>query len=432
MRIALSSEARSRFLTMFALVFAGEMIFSLPFQLPRYYRPTMLDVFGFSYANLGDVFAWYGVTAMISYFPGGILADRFSARKLMSISLAATAGGGLYFMTLPGVFGMAILYAFWGVTSILLFWCALIRATRAWGGQLAQGRGFGLLDGGRGLVAALFASTGVLLLRHGLGPDPSLADTAVREAAFQAVILQYTICTFAAGIVVWWCIPDPPAAATAPKTRSWSSMKAVLGIRVVWLQAIVVVCAYSGYKGLDNYSAYAYDVLGMNEADAAGFAAAAAYIRPGAAILAGFVGDRLGIARMVAVLFASLAGCWIVLAGLEASPELLAIVYANLLITIFGVFALRGLYFALLQQTHVPHSLTGAAVGLISLIGYTPDIFFGPISGRLLDAAPGVGGYQHLFILLTAISCAGLIVASMLNRGAARATRLDRVERARA
>ncbi len=411
---------------MFALVFAGEIIFSLPFQLPRYYLPTMLEVFGFSYADLGDVVAWYGVTAMISYLPGGILADRFSARKLMSISLAATAGGGVYFMTLPGVVGMAILYAFWGVTSILLFWCALIRATRVWGGQLQQGRGFGLLDGGRGLVAALFASTGVLLLRAGLGADPSIANETVRAAAFQAVILQYTICTLAAAIVVWWCIPDSLPTVTDTKPRIWSSMKAALRIRVVWLQAVVVVCAYCGYKAIDYYSTYAYDVLGMNEADAAGFVANAAYIRPAAAILAGFVGDRFGIARIVAVIFGSLVGFWAVLAVLDASPDLLVIVYANLLVTIFGVHALRGLYFALLQQTRVPHSLTGAAVGLISLVGYTPDIFFGLTAGRLLDATPGVGGYQHLFMLLASVACTGLLVASVLHRGFARPAGLRR------
>ena len=150
MRNPISAETRTRVLTMFALVFAGEMIYSLPFHLMRFFRPTVLEVFDFSNADLGDVFAPYGITAMLSYFPGGILADRFSARKMMCASLLFTAAGGFYLMTLPGFLGMSVLYAFWGVSSVFLFWCALIRTTRVWGGQLAQGRGFGLLDGGRG------------------------------------------------------------------------------------------------------------------------------------------------------------------------------------------------------------------------------------------------------------------------------------------
>ena len=412
----ISLNVRSRLLTMFALVFAGEMIFTLPYHLTRWFRPTVLEVFGFTNADLGDMFAPYGVTAMLTYFPGGILADRFSARKLMSLSLLATAAGGLYYMTLPGIVGMSILYAFWGVTSILLFWCALIRATRVWGGQLEQGRGFGLLDGGRGLIAALFASVGVLLLRVGMGADPSLASAAERAAALQAVILYYTIATTVAGIAVWWCIPESPPVDQERKPHTWSVFKRVFGIRAVWLQAVIVVCAYCGYKGFDTYSLYAYNVLGMNEADAAGFTATAGYIRPVAAILAGLMGDRVGVARMVAVVFASLVASWAVLAILGVNPQLQVIVFGNLFISIFGIFALRGLYFALLEQTHVPPSLTGAAVGLISLVGYTPDIFFAPIAGRLLDATPGIGGHQHCFLLLSGIASIGLVVATMLNR----------------
>ena len=95
----------SRFLFIFSLVFAGEMIFSLPFHTTRYYRPTFLEVFSFSNTQLGDVFAFYGVLAMVSYYLGGPVADRFSPRGLMTVSLAATAAGGLYLSTISGLRG---------------------------------------------------------------------------------------------------------------------------------------------------------------------------------------------------------------------------------------------------------------------------------------------------------------------------------------
>jgi len=415
MRNPISTEARTRILTMFALVFAGEMIYSLPFHLMRFFRPTVLEVFDFSNADLGDVFAPYGITAMLSYFPGGILADRFSARKMMCASLLFTAAGGLYLMTLPGILGMSVLYAFWGVSSVFLFWCALIRTTRIWGGQLAQGRGFGLLDGGRGLLAALFASAGVYLFSLRIGADPTLADPAVRAAALQTVILFYTVSTLAAAAAVWWLIPEPPGPLPARRSQTWSNVRKVLGIRAVWFQAVIVICAYCGFKGLDNYSLYYYEVLGMNETDAAGFAATTGYLRPGGAILAGIVGDRFGIAWTTTVLFASLAACWAVLGFMGTSPELVLILYANLIVTVFGVYALRGLYSALMEQTRVPRALTGTAVGVISLVGYTPDIFYAMIAGRLLDATPGIGGHQHYFLLLSGLATAGLIAAAVLH-----------------
>jgi hypothetical protein len=35
-----------RIILMLALVVAGELIFGIPFNVPRFFRPTMLEVFG--------------------------------------------------------------------------------------------------------------------------------------------------------------------------------------------------------------------------------------------------------------------------------------------------------------------------------------------------------------------------------------------------
>lgn len=64
------------------------MIFSLPFHIPRFFRPTVLDVFGLSNTQLGDIFAVYGVVALAAYFPGGAIADRYSVRTLIALSLS--------------------------------------------------------------------------------------------------------------------------------------------------------------------------------------------------------------------------------------------------------------------------------------------------------------------------------------------------------
>ena len=70
----------SRFMLMLTLVLAGEIVFLLPFHTTRFFRPTALEAFGLTNTQLGNVFAVYGVMAMIAYFPGGALADRFSAK----------------------------------------------------------------------------------------------------------------------------------------------------------------------------------------------------------------------------------------------------------------------------------------------------------------------------------------------------------------
>ena len=62
-----------------------------------------------------------------------------------------------------------------------------------------------------------------------------------------------------------------------------------------------------------------------------------------------------------------------------------------------------------MQEGHIPLAVTGTAVGFISLIGYTPDIFMGPAMGYLLDNSPGETGHQHVFILLSVFAFIGLI-----------------------
>ena len=386
-------------LTMFCLILAGEVIFSLPFHITRFFRPTALAGFGLGNAALGDIFAVYGVTAMLAYFPGGALADRFSTRILISGSLLATAAGGLYFSTLPGARGMAWLYGYWGLTTILLFWAALIRATREWGGPLTQGRAFGLLEGGRGLVAAGLASFAVALLTFtpATGTDPSALTSA---AALVRLIYFYTAITATAGVLCAFAIP----ASSHERTVTHAGFALDL-VRepTLWLQALIVVAAYCGYKSLDYFSLYAHDMLGMNEVAAARFSATTGYLRPLCALAAGWLADRTRASTITLTLFAIGAASY----GVLPRNPLQTLLYVNVLVTIAVIYSLRGIYFALLQESAVPKHFTGTAVGFISVLGYTPDVFFAPIAGRLLDQAPGVIGYRHLFELLLVIFVIG-------------------------
>jgi len=71
---------------MLTLIVIGEVVFFLPFVLPRIFRPTLLEVFGLTNFELGLAFSVYGTIAVLAYLPGGPLADWFSARKLMTLS----------------------------------------------------------------------------------------------------------------------------------------------------------------------------------------------------------------------------------------------------------------------------------------------------------------------------------------------------------
>ena len=139
------------------LILSGEFIYFLPYVLSRVFRPTFLDVFQLNNFQLGSLFSVYGIVALLSYIYGGVITDRYSPRKLMSSALFLTSLGGFVLASYPSYITLQILYGYWGFTSVFLFWGAMIKATRLWGGDSNQGKAFGLLDGGRGIVAASMA-----------------------------------------------------------------------------------------------------------------------------------------------------------------------------------------------------------------------------------------------------------------------------------
>jgi hypothetical protein len=79
-------------------------------------------------------------------------------------------------------------------------------------------------------------------------------------------------------------------------------------------------------------------------------------------------------------------------------------------------YAIRGLYWSLLDECGIPLRITGLAIGLISLIGYSPDVFLPLINGWTTEHFPGLLGYQFYFSYIAAISVIGGVAALALKR----------------
>ncbi|WP_171022346.1 MFS transporter [Thalassotalea litorea] len=420
----------------FTLVLAGEIIFSLPFHVARFFRPSFLEVFQLTNTELGDVFGLYGLLAMLAYFPGGPLADRFPPKILMSVSLLLTAAGALYLVQIPSLQGLTLLFAYWGVTTIFLFWAAMIKLTRLWGGENSQGKAFAVLDGGRGFVAAGAATIGVVLMGM-VAPEVSNGADQQRQS-LQAVISFYGIATCAAGLLVLVVIPsenyqdnseaeqfnessdkahdkplDMPSGKNARSQHTlWEDIGYVLKRPVIWLQGLIVLTAYCGYKGLDYFGLYLTSVFSYTPIESSQFVANVSYVRLGAALVAGVIADKIGIGKTVTSIFVLLLASFLIYLPFGDAETVW--IKVNIVTTFLLVFAIRAIYFALLEESQVATSRTGIAVGIISVVGFTPDIFFAPIAGRLLDGAPGVTGFHHLFLLLAVISVIGAVASYRL------------------
>lgn len=398
-----------RWLGLLALIAAGETIFFLPFVLARVFRPTLLEVFGLTNFELGTAFALYGIVAMAAYLLGGPLADAFRPRNLISTALVMTAAGGLVLVFIPSLASLKWLYAYWGFTTIALFWAALMRATREWGGEMRQGAAFGLLDGGRGLLTALTGSLMVAIYASLIPEDVSSATLEQRTEGLRQVILWMAGMTVATAAVVWFALPSGKgAAARKPASYDFRGVLQVLRMPTVWVQAFIIICAYVGFKATDDFALYASDVLELDEVQAAKAGTVSLWVRPVAAIAAGYLADRLGAGWMTIVSFVLLAIGSLVLGSDIIRPGMLGLFLMTIVCASLGIFALRGLYYAIMKEGKVPLAFTGTAVGLVSVVGYTPDIFMGPLMGHLLDRSPGPEGHRHLFLVVFGFALAGL------------------------
>ena len=395
------------------LILAGESVFILPFVLQRVFRPTVLKVFELDNVSLGLCFSVYGFVALISYLLGGPLADKYQPRKLIAIALWMTALGGLVFATFPDYLTLQILYGFWGFTTIFLFWSPMIKATRVWGGQNSQGKAFGFLDGGRGLVGALFGTLGVLVFAHFMSADLEVASLQESRFAFRYVILTSSGIVAVVGVLVWLFmkLPEHQEKEIVVDRITTSQIKEVLRLPSVLLLMIIILCAYVGYKITDIFSLYAQDVMLLDEVGSAEVGTFLLFARPVVGVFIGIVADRSRPSLFLFIGFViALIGSLLFASGMVADVSYF-IFLLSIMIVALGVYAIRSLYFAVMQSGKIPLVLTGTAVGLISLVGYTPDIFAGPAMGYLLDASPGLEGHRHVFWMLALFSFIGGIAA---------------------
>ncbi|MEO1205456.1 MAG: MFS transporter [Pseudomonadota bacterium] len=402
----------SRWPYLICLMFAGESIYMLPY-MRKSFQTSIEEAFAINAIELGLINGMFGVLALACYLPGGWLADRFPARWLLSISLLATGLGG-YAMLIEGMsfYGLMALHAFWGVTSVLTFWAALIKATREWGGPDKQGLSFGLLDGGRGIVAACLITIATMMF--------AFANTPVEGV--RNVITLYATSSILAAIAVWVFVREPVSdhkkqptlqvqpeqSSAAVRAAAWQRVRVVIARNDVWLLAIIIFSSYFLFLGTYEFAAYAERGYGQSKVFGAQLATFKEWLRPFAALAAGLLADRLRPSDSLAASFALLIASYAFLAIQPGNPDAVWLLWLPVATSALAVFALRGVYYAVMQQTSIPLALTGTTVGFVSLFGYLPDVFAPTLAGWLVVTYPGDTGYRIYFAILALVACLGL------------------------
>ena len=389
------SKSTTSSLYLALLILAAESIFFLPYVLCRIFRPTVLEVFQIDNIQLGFCFSVYGFVAVISYLVGGLIADKYMPGKLIASSLWLTSLGGLLYASYPSYFMLKLLYGYWGFTTVFLFWAPMIKAARIWGTATSQVKSFGLLEAGRGVVGAFIGSASVVLFALFMNDDSIESTLSETRNAFTYVIYLSSGIVALVGLLVWnfMKLNTDKELAVVDDTISVGKVFEVLRLPSVLLLMVVVLCAYMGYKTTDIIALYASEIMNYSQVESAQIATFLLYARPTVAFVLTVFFIRYDATLLlfwgfVVSLFSSFLFC----TGLITSA--LPIVFICSILTMaIGVYGLRTLYFSVMELGDIPLLATGTAVGLISIVGYTPDVFSGPLIGYLLEYYKGIEGY---------------------------------------
>jgi MFS family permease len=410
-----NKEKLGRYLQFALVVLAAGAIYPVIY-LKAQYQETILEVFNMTLPQMNNLYSILGMVFVFGYFPSGILSDKFSAKNLLAISLLGTAIGGFWFAQVPEFSNVGIIFAIWGFFSVFTFWSSHMKVVKMLSTADEDGRFFGILDGGRGLVEALLALVALGIFSGILGTSLDLGD---KKSALVAVIYMYSAVLLVTSILVFIFVEDDKKKGAAQIDESsrfrFSDLGEVFKNKYVYIQGLVVFAGYTVFWTNYYYGGHMQTNLGVSPVTVGSIMVAVLWMRPIGGTLGGFLADKIGKSVTIA---GALVGAGICLVLLAILPSTLPTAVYGALIIVSGLFlyAIRGTYWSLLGQSKINAAIMGTAIGVISFIGYLPDIVLPQMNSFLWNTFGNEGGYKAYFVVSMVIGLAGAVIAIVYKK----------------
>lgn len=392
--------------TLLLLAAGAGIIFQLPYIRETFYVPIQ-KAMDLTNTQMGMLSSIYASMATVSYFVGGMVADKFSARKLLTFSFISTGLLGLWFSTFPSFNVARLIFALMGISTIVTYWSAMIKATRMLGDSSEQGRLFGLQEGLRGILNAVLVF-GMAAVYARFSNEIMGTAWAIRTCAIVVIII---------GILNWFFIDDTDSEENAESIKDVvvGTFKQ-LAIPRVWLLVAIVFFGYSLYGIFGYINTLAINVYGLSVSGGATLGGTRYIIQAFGGIIGGFLADKIGSRIKVIILGAMLTGgSYALFLFLPAEASLLPIILGNFVAGMFCIYLIRSQYFAIIDDAGIPVSRTGRVSGIVSSLGYLPDIFMYTMIGSWLDNNEGKAGFDLMFMYAIAMAVACVIACIALS-----------------
>lgn len=404
------SKLKKNMLRLILISIAGTMIYGLPY-FRSYYYDAYLQTYGLTNSQMGMFGSIFGIMGACSYLFGGVVADMFSARKLMTISMILTGLGGLLHLFHPSYLMLVGIYFLWGFTSLFAFWPALLKVLRSLANEDEQSKAYGFMDATRGITNAVQLAVTLAIFN-------ALSKKASDLAGLNGVVIFYSAVCIVMGIGLYFVLDEKKLQTGSDDAEdeskfSFAIVKQVLKMPVVWLLSLVVCCSYTMPILFYYFTPYATANLGMTAAAGAMVTMLAQYVRPVACVVGGVAADKIGRANvMYGTMGIMLASTLVLIFAKSMSNAVFIGICACIY---FGMYGAYSLVFSMFDECGIPKYMSGTAIGLICTIGYMPEFFCPLLAGKVLDTY-GNAGYHILFIFLAVMMVIGLILLTFYKR----------------
>ena len=396
-------KQNNKWLSLAIIGFGSAVVLGFPYLQYTFYD-SMMAMLGFTNTQMGNIISVYGSLNLIAYLIGGIIADRFSSRKLLTFSLVVTGLTGFWFAAAPSYPIMIVIHIIWSGTTIFTYWPASIKAVKMLGSSEEQGRFLGLREAMSCLGAFVLSAMGLLVFNR-MGEN------------FQAVIIFYSIMYLVVGVLTYIFLPDT-GVEKEEKTKLFEGIGYVLKQPTIWVISFVIFFGYGIGIALGKLAPYLTAVYGVSDSMAALLGNISEYgvacIGP---VLGGIVSDKMhSSSRCMKYCFTVIG---ILMAGvilLSGNYSLMIVVVAFILISKMVQVAIRGIYYVPLDEAGIPDKYVGTAVGVASVIGFLPEAILGTVYGNFMDRFPGEAGFLYIFGTVIAFGIIGIICTTLLSR----------------
>ncbi len=404
------SKLKKNMLRLILISIAGTMIYGLPY-FRSYYYDAYLQTYGLTNSQMGMFGSIFGIMGACSYLFGGVVADMFSARKLMTISMILTGLGGLLHLMHPSYLMLVGIYFLWGFTSLFAFWPALLKVLRSLANEDEQSKAYGFMDATRGITNAVQLAVTLAIFN-------ALSKKASDLAGLNGVVIFYSAVCIVMGIGLYFVLDEKKLQTGSDDAEdeskfSFAIVKQVLKMPVVWLLSLVVCCSYTMPILFYYFTPYATANLGMTAAAGAMVTMLAQYVRPVACVVGGVAADKIGRAN---VMYGTMGIMLVSTLVLIFARSMTNAVFIGICACIyFGMYGAYSLVFSMFDECGIPKYMSGTAIGLICTIGYMPEFFCPLLAGKVLDTY-GNAGYHILFIFLAVMMVIGLVLLTFYKR----------------